>query len=71
MFYYRDFEIETFEVGKGQWHARFRRKDSGPTIIDGLEFDSVHVGFAWTTNEAAAHDARTYIDNMRADSSHK
>jgi hypothetical protein len=67
MSYYRNFEIEIFEV---QWHARFRRKDSGPTIIDGLEFDSVHVGFAWT-NEADDNEARSYIDNMRAATSHE
>jgi hypothetical protein len=24
---YREYEIEAFEVGRGQWHARFRRTD--------------------------------------------
>jgi hypothetical protein len=24
---YREYENEAFEVGRGQWHARFRRTD--------------------------------------------
>jgi len=62
--FYREFEIETFEVGRGQWHARVRRRDRAPTVVDGIEFEVLHIGFAWSTNEAAESDARNYIDNM-------
>ena len=35
---YRGFEIETFKIGKGLWHARFRREDHRPILIDGVDF---------------------------------
>ena len=59
---YREYEIEAFEVGRGQWHARFRRTDRAPTVIDGIEFAVLNVGFAWPTHDDAVHDARSVID---------
>jgi len=61
---YRDFEIEAFEVGRDQWHARFRRLDRGSTVIDGIEFEFLDVGFAWASADAALADARSVIDRM-------
>jgi hypothetical protein len=62
---YREFEIEAFEVGRGQWHARFRRTDRAPAVIDGIEFEVLNVGFAWSTDDAALNDAQHVIDRMR------
>jgi hypothetical protein len=62
---YREFEIEAFEVGRGQWHARFRRTDRALTVIDGIEFEVLNVGFAWSTDDAALNDAQHVIDRMR------
>jgi hypothetical protein len=62
---YQDFEIETFELGRGQWHACFRPIDrSKPVMIDGTAFGVVNVGVAWPTSEAALLDARGFIDRM-------
>jgi hypothetical protein len=61
---YREFEIEAFEVGRGQWHARFRRTDRSLTVIDGIEFEVLNVGFAWSTDDAALNDAQHVIDRM-------
>ena len=62
---YREFEIEAFEVGRGQWHARFRRTDRSLTVIDGIEFEVINVGFAWSTDDAALNDAQRVIERMR------
>ena len=62
---YREFEIEAFEVGRGQWHARFRRTDRGLTVIDGIEFEVINVGFAWPTDDAALNDAQRVIERLR------
>jgi len=67
--FYRDYEIDLFEVGKGQWHAKYRRRDGASTVIDGIEFESLHVGVAWSTNEAAAKHAYTVIDHLAISSS--
>ena len=62
---YQQFEIETFELGFGQWHACFRPVDrSKPVMIDGVGFAVVNVGFAWPTAEAARIDAQSFIDRM-------
>ena len=62
---YREFEIEAFEAGRGQWHARFRRADRALTVIDGIEFEVINVGFAWSTDDAALNDAQRVIERMR------
>ena len=59
---YDGFQIESFEAGTGLWHARIRRADQEPVVIDGVLFSALEVGFAWSTPEAAAADARSHID---------
>ena len=44
---YDGFDIESFEAGKGLWHARIRRADFSPVAIDGVLFPAMEVGFAW------------------------
>jgi hypothetical protein len=58
------FEIETFELGRALWHARFRRLYRQPVSIDGVLFETLNIGFAWPTSEAALADARNYIERM-------
>jgi len=43
---YQDFEIESFELGRGLWHARFGRADKQPVVIDGVMFSTLNVGLA-------------------------
>jgi hypothetical protein len=62
---YRNFEIESFEVGRGQWHARFRRCDLEPVLIDGISLTSIEVGFAWPNPQSAIVDAIFQIDRLR------
>jgi hypothetical protein len=61
---YNDFKIETFEAGKGLWHARIKRADLMPVIIDGVSFPELEVGFAWSDADAAVADAKTRIDYL-------
>ena len=65
---YNGFQIETFEAGRSLWHARIRRADQEPVIIDGVPFPELEVGFAWSHPEAAIADAKTRIDylNLRS-----
>jgi hypothetical protein len=59
---YDGFQIEFFEAGKGLWHARIRRADQEPVVIDGVLFSTLEVGFAWSSPDAAVADAKTQID---------
>ena len=61
---YDGFQIETFEAGRGLWHARIRRADFEPVIIDGVSFPELEVGFAWANKDAAIADAKTRIDYL-------
>jgi hypothetical protein len=61
---YDGFYIEAFEVGKCLWHARIRREDCEPVVIDGVSFPELEVGFAWPNAEAAIADAKTRIDYL-------
>jgi hypothetical protein len=61
---YHGFHIETFEAGKDLWHARIRREDFEPVIIDGVSFPELEVGFAWSDAEAAIADAKTRVDYL-------
>jgi hypothetical protein len=65
---YEGFQIETFEAGRGLWHARIRRADFKPVIIDGVSFPELEVGFAWSSANAAIADAKTRINylNLRS-----
>jgi hypothetical protein len=62
---YGGFEIQSFEVGRGQWHARIQRTDLAPVVIDGLSFPTLEVGFAWSNAESAIADAKAHIDQHR------
>jgi hypothetical protein len=59
------FRIESFEAGTGLWHARIRRADLKPVVIDGVLFSTLEVGFAWSDSDAAIADAITQIDQLR------
>src|SRR5450631_44302 len=58
------FQIESFEAGKDLWHARIRRADQKPVVIDGVLFSTLEVGFAWSSRDAAVADAKTQIDHL-------
>jgi hypothetical protein len=62
---YDGFRIESFEAGTGLWHARIRRADLNPVIIDGVLFPTLEVGFAWSDPDAAVADAKMQIDRLR------
>jgi hypothetical protein len=61
---YRDFEIEPFELGRGLWHARFRRADRQPVVINGVLFSTLNAGLAWPSPDAAVDDAKAAIDRL-------
>ena len=61
---YNGFQIEAFEAGRGLWHARIRREDFQPVVIDGVSFPELEVGFAWSDAEAAIADAKTRVDYL-------
>ncbi len=61
---YDGFHIKAFEAGTGLWHARIRRADFKPVIIDGVSFPELEVGFAWSNAAAAIADAKTRIDYL-------
>lgn len=62
---YQGFDIESFEAGRGLWHARIRRADQKPVIIDGYPFPLLEVGFAWPEPDAAIADAKSHIDRFK------
>ncbi|MBV9563104.1 MAG: hypothetical protein JOY90_22065 [Bradyrhizobium sp.] len=59
------YDIESFEAGRGLWHARIRRADRQPVVIDGCPFPLVEIGFAWFDEDAAITDARQHIDRCK------
>jgi hypothetical protein len=64
-FVYEGYDIESFEAGKGLWHARIKRADLKPLLIDGALFPKVEIGFAWPDPDAAIADAKKHIDRCR------
>ena len=62
---YDGLEIEPFEAGRGLWHARIRRADLNPVVIDGVSFATLEVGFAWSDPDAAIADAKIQIDRLK------
>jgi hypothetical protein len=62
---YGGFEIQSFEAGRGQWHARIQRTDLAPVVIDGMSFPTLEVGFAWSDPDAAIAHAKAHIDQNR------
>jgi hypothetical protein len=61
---YDGFDIESFEAGRNLWHARIRRADAAPVIIDGVAFPALELGFAWSDPDAAVADAISHIDRF-------
>ncbi len=61
---YDGFAIESFEAGHGLWHARIRRTDRNPVVIDGVLFSELELGFAWFSRDSAIADAKTQIDSL-------
>jgi hypothetical protein len=59
------YDIESFEAGRGLWHARIRRADRAPLLIDGSPFPTIEVGFAWSDEQSAIADARHHIDRCK------
>jgi hypothetical protein len=62
--FHGEFNIESFEAGSGLWHARIRRTNKEPLIINGVAFPHLEVGFAWPDRAAAIEDAKTQIDRF-------
>src|SRR2546430_9637026 len=58
---YDGFDIESFEAGKGLWHARIRPADQRPVVIDGISFSAPDVGFASNDPQQAIADAQRHI----------
>jgi hypothetical protein len=61
---YQGYDIESFEAGRNLWHARIRRTDMTPLVINGYPFTSLEVGFAWDSPDAAIVDAKQHIDRF-------
>jgi len=62
--FHGEFNIESFEAGSGLWHARIRRANKQPLIINGVGFQHLEVGFAWPDRTAAIEDAKSQIDRF-------
>jgi hypothetical protein len=62
--FYDGFDIESFEAGHNLWHARIRRADLLPVMIDGVPFPALELGFAWSDPQAAIADAIHHIDRF-------
>jgi hypothetical protein len=61
---YRDFAVETFQVGRNNWYARVRRSDRETFVVDGVILHELDVGTAWPTPDGAFQDACSFIDRM-------
>ena len=62
---YDGFDIESFEAGRGLWHARIKRADQEPVVIDGMRFDALEIGFAWPDRDGAIAHAKSQIDRFK------
>jgi hypothetical protein len=62
---YDGYDIESFEAGRGLWHARIRRADHLPVVINGRPFPALEVGFAWFDEDAAIAHAKQHIDRFK------
>ena len=55
--FYDGFNIESFQAGKGLWHARIRRAGLSLIAMDGVLFPALEMGFARSDPESAIADA--------------
>ena len=62
---YQGYQIESFEAGRDLWHARIRRADNRPLVINGCPFTRLEVGFAWHDQDSAIADAKHHIDRFK------
>ena len=62
---YQGYSIESFEAGRDLWHARIRRADRQPLVINGYAFPTLEVGFAWDDPDSAISDAKYHIDRFK------
>ena len=62
---YEGYDIESFQAGLGLWHARIRRADQRPVVINGYPFSAIEIGFAWRDEDAAIEDAKNHIDRCK------
>jgi hypothetical protein len=62
---YQGYQIESFEAGRDLWHARIRRADNRPLVINGCPFARLEVGFAWNDQGSAIADAKHHIDRFK------
>ena len=62
---YDAYDIEPFEAGRGLWHARIRRADHRPVLIEGTPFPKLEVGVAWFDEDSAVAHAKQHIDRFK------
>jgi hypothetical protein len=58
------FDIESFEAGRDLWHARIKRADSTPVVIDGELFNTLELGIAFADADTAIAHAVSHIDRF-------
>ena len=58
------FDIESFEAGRNLWHARIKRADATPVVIDGELFSSLELGIAFSDPDTAVAHAISHIDRF-------
>ena len=59
-----DLGIQSFEAGRDRWHARIRRTNRRPLIVDAVACPHPEVGFVSPDGTAAIGDAQTHIDRF-------
>src|SRR5262249_3508215 len=62
---YDGYDIESFEAGRGLWHARIKRADRKPLVISGTAFPIPEIGFSLSDEDAAIATAKSHIDRFK------
>jgi hypothetical protein len=62
--FHGDFDIASFEAGRGLWHARSRCANRQPLTINRAALSRMDVGFAWPDRTAAIADAKIHTDRF-------
>ena len=55
----------SFEAGSGLWHARIRRADISPLVINGMPFPRSKSASPGSDPDAAIADAKHHIDRFK------